>query len=113
MTAVHDLLLQLLALLVKYQGELVTLLSSLLVSIIAKRFPAFAGLGDVAKRVVLFVSAVVVSLAIALLGGTPGIDLGAIVAGGTAASIAAGGVFKIARTTPTTQEAAEVRRENL
>ena len=100
-------------LLVKYQNEIVIVLASLGVSGIAKQFPAFADLGNWWKRGVLLVAALIVSLAVELLGGTPGINLADLLVNGTIAGTVAATNFKIARTTPTTKEAAEIRKENL
>lgn len=107
---------QLVELLVQFQGEIVVAVSavitSVVVSYLAKRYPGFAGLSDKVKRAVLFLSAVLVSALVSLVGGVPNIDLAAILVGGALASGAAGTVFKVARTTPTTEAASLARRDD-
>lgn len=102
---------QIVTLLTDNQQAIVIALSAFLVSAAAKQWPAFAGFGDWGKRAVLFVVAIGVSFVVSLIGGIPDIDIVALLVGGGFAAASAGTTFKIARTTPTTELASELRKE--
>lgn len=102
---------QVVTLLTENQQAIVIALSAFLVSQAAKQWPPFAGFGDWGKRAVLFVVAIGVSFVVSLVGGIPDIDLVTLLIGGGFAAASAGTTFKIARTTPTTELAAELRKE--
>jgi len=79
----------------------------------ARNIPNFAGLGDKVKTAITALAAILVTMVVQLLGGTPdgGLNLATIVFGSTLGFGAATALFRLAKTQPSTTAQAEYLRE--
>lgn len=79
-----------------------SVLTSFVMWIASRKIPGFAGLGDKVKVAITAVSAILVTLVVQLLGGTPdgGLNLATIIFGSSVSFGAATAGFKLAKTQP-------------
>lgn len=100
---------QLVALVIENQMAVYGALSAILTSIVmwaaSRKFPGFAGLGNHAKVAIAAVSAIIVTMIVQTIGGTPdgGLSLAGIIFGSGLAFGTATPIVKMVNTQPTTK----------